>query len=152
MKTRQYATDRIPFISDVRSYHGLWMVWWSSCQPAWRRDKGWPLPRDTDSANTTDWGKVGARGQSGMFLVVMSTTWWASSIDSEEEQALFDEAMDDIHWVINQVVGRFNTIQTPIPPPKPSNKTPPLQANWMTRADGKRQSRPSRRMLEAHGA
>ena len=70
-------------------------MWWMSCQPAWRQNKGWPLPRDIPS--TTNWGiKASARGQNGIFLVVMLTAWWASSIKSEKDWAGFDQAVEDV--------------------------------------------------------
>ena len=153
MRSRQYTADRIPFVTDIRSYYDNWVLWWSSCQPAWRRNDGWPLPRDGDGATGADWGKVGARGQAGLFIVVMSTTWWAASIRSEEEWASFDDAVDDLHWVIEQVIAHLKTIPAPLPPPETSKKPPPSSGvAWMSRTEGKRQARPSRRLLEASGA
>ena len=87
-----------------------------------------------------------------MFLVVMSTTWWAASLKSAEDKRLFNEVMDDIRWVIEEML-----VPSPVPnnPDASQNPTPPLgtrkpisAATWQARADGKRESRPSRKLLE----
>ena len=153
MKDRRYTEDHIPFIPDVCSYYDSWKVWWSLCQLAWQQGKGWPLPRD--HTGTTNWGQVGAHGQSGLFLVVMLTTWWAFSIKSEEEWALFDDAVGDVQWVIDQVIDWIKAIPAPTPPqPSGASQKPAkvLSTTWMSHSDGKRQPKPSRRLLEAEGA
>jgi len=152
MNKRSYKADFIPFVADLSSYRGGWVAWWTSCQPAWRQDKGWPLPRD--NASTTNWVKVGARGQSGLFLVIMSTTWWAASIKSEKDRAEFDEAVDDVRWVIDQIIDSLKALPASAPsaPEESSRKRPSSpDIGWMARADGKRKPRPSRRLLEGGG-
>jgi hypothetical protein len=152
MKKRSYMPEHTPFIADVSSYCDTWMKWWTSCQPAWRREKGWPLPRDNDG--TTNWIKVGVRGQNGLFLVVMSTAWWAYSIRSEKEWAGFDEAVDDVEWVIGQVISSLKALRKSTPPiqpapPKKSQK-PNSGVRWMDRDANKRQPKLSRKLLDAH--
>ena len=153
MKTRSYKPHQIPFISDVDSYYRKWTTWWTSCQPAWRQNKGWPLPRDILS--TTNWGiKAGARGQNGIFLIVMSTAWWASSIKSEKDWARFDQTVEDVWWVIDQAIDSLEVLPAPAPPASPNTTQEPppiLGAKWMSCADGKRQAKPSRRLLEGGG-
>ena len=90
METRSYASTQVPFICDVGVYSGTWITWWASCQPAWRQNKGWPLPRD----GSATWGaKSWAHGHNGLFLVVMSTAWWASSIQSAKDWVEFESLM-----------------------------------------------------------
>jgi len=151
MKTRSYDPTQIPFISDVGLYSKEWTSWWTLCQPAWRQSEGWPLPREEQGA--AKWGiKAGARGHNGIFLVIMSTTWWASSIKSAEDWAKFDEAMEDIQWVVDRMAAASQEalpVPPPPVPPTPSQEPMPAQgAPWMAREGGKRQPKPSRRMLE----
>ena len=156
MKTRSYTSQHLPFVSDVPSYREGWTQWWTSCQPPWRRGKGWPLPRVNEG--TTNWAKMGTRGQSGLFLVVFSTVLWVYSIQSEEEWVEFDKAVDDVEWVINQVMESLKALQAstpPVPlaqpaPGKDAEKSKP-EVTWMVRATGKRQPKPSRKLLEAVG-
>ena len=153
MAARSYRLDRIPFISDVGSYYTKWTMWWTSCQPAWRQNSGWPLPRIGPSA--ANWSiKFGARGQNGLFLIVMSTAWWASSVQSEEDRVKFDEAVEDVRWVIDQAIESHKALPAPVPPQHsdtPQESVPAPGASWMSRADGKRQPKPSRRLLEGGG-
>src|ERR1700743_188298 len=154
MKARKFSADNVPFVSDLSSYRDHWVKWWTSCQPAWRRGKGWPLPRENEG--TTNWVRVGARGQNGLFLVVLSTAWWAYSVRSEKEWAEFDEAGEDVGWVIGQVIGSVKALQASRPDLRPApSKTPQQPASsvaWMARETGKRQPKVSRKLLEASGA
>ena len=115
MKSWAYTVDHIPFIANVSSYRSNWIKWWTSCQPAWRQDSGWPLPRD--SVGTTNWAKACAQGQNGLFLIIMLTTWWVASITSEQDWAEFNEAVDDIHWVIDQILDSLQTLPVRVAKP-----------------------------------
>ena len=152
MKARLFDPKHIPFISDPGLYAREWTEWWTLCQPAWRQGKGWPLPKDNQTA--TNWCKFAYRGQNGLFLVVMSTTWWASSIQSAKDWAGFDEAVEDIQWVLDQVISSLEAIPAPTPNTNRATSREPMPipgATWMTREGGKRQPKPSRRLLEAAG-
>lgn len=152
MKTRSYTADNLPFISDIPLYVEKWVVWWTSCQPSWRRGQGWPLPRS--ERETTNWFKIGARGQNRLFLVVISTAFWAHSIRSEEQWTMFDEAVDDVNWVIGQITASLKTPARSLPeptPPAPAQKSQPT-VPWMNRPLGKRQPKLSRKLLEAVGS
>ena len=67
----------------------------------------------------------------------------------------FDEAVDDVKWVIEQVVDSLVKLEASRPPtrvvaPKKSQRPDP-GATWMTRETGKRQPKPSRKLLESGG-
>jgi hypothetical protein len=88
-----------------------------------------------------------------MFIVVMSTTWWATSLESADDRRSFDEAVDDIRWVITQVLESLPAPGTPniprnTPPPPGTQKPPPAAANWFARPEGKRQTKLTRKLLE----
>jgi hypothetical protein len=130
-------------------YSNTWFAWWRACQPPWRQSQEWPFQKE--APDTAKWGKLAARGQNGMFLVIMSTTWWALSLKSANDQRIFGEAVDDIHWVVKQVLKQSfsttNTTQDPSPEPSPTN-APPM-VTWMTRTEGKRRPKPSRALLQS---
>ena len=157
MRVRSYEAGHIPFVSDIGSYSKNFILWWTSCQPAWRRDKGWPLPRDDSSAAAHNLNV--ARGQNGLFLVIISTALWASSIKSERDCVEFNEVVDDIQWVINKTIDSLKVLPAPAPPapvPAPSDTSlkpgPALGTIWMSRGEGKRRPKPSHRLLEGGGA
>ena len=86
----------------------------------------------------------------------MSTALWACSIRSEKEWAEFDEAVADVEWVINQVIDSLQVLQasTPLPPakepaPSKASQKPKSNITWLARPSGKRQPKPSRKLLEA---
>lgn len=88
-----------------------------------------------------------------MFIVVMSTTWWATSLESADDRRSFDEAVDDIRWVITQILkslsapGIPNAPRNNPPPPGPRGPIP-AAANWYARPAGKRQPKLTRKLLE----
>ena len=150
MKARSYSDAHIPCVSDVEVYRNTWMKWWTACQPSWRQDKGWPFPKEP--AGNTTWGKLSARGKNGLFLIIMSTTWWAASLKSASERTPFEEAVNDIRWVIEQ------QLKAPSAPSMPAtNENAPATSKtdssavpvWLQRQGGKRMTKPSRRLLEA---
>ena len=153
MKARSYMSDHIPFVSDVELYLKRWVAWWSLCQPTWHQGKGWPLPMDDPDA--TDWGiKAFARGQNGLFLIIVSTTWWASFIQSAKDWSTFDEAVEDIQWVIDQATIFLKPVLVPkasMRSTTPPELVPAPGATWMARESGKRRPKPSRRLLEGGG-
>lgn len=88
-----------------------------------------------------------------MFLVVMSTTWWASSLELAADKSVFNEAMDDIKWVIDQIMEPPPISITPgviaQEPSSPSGTqhvaTPAIP--WFVRTEGKRRPKPTRKLL-----
>lgn len=151
MRNRSYEDKYLPFIANVTEYSESWIEWWTSCQPCWRQNRGWPLPRE--GAETTNWViKVFARGQNGMFLFVVSTAWWAHSIQSKEDWSKFDEVVDDLHWVIGQAIKYYEASPSPAPPapstPSNSQDSGALCAAETVRAEGKRRTKVPSRFLE----
>lgn len=149
IKARSYDARHIPHVPDANMYHTCWLQWWTVCQPAWRKANGWPFLKEGDTG--VGWGKLASRGQNGMFVVIMSTTWWAFSIKSPEERHAFEEAVDDVRWVLEELLKLHSTSNTPdpLPPPGPPN-APISTATWLTRSAGKRQSKPSYKLT--HGS
>jgi hypothetical protein len=98
--------NRMPSITDVEQFHEKWITWWGSCQPKWRSTKTWPYLRD--NAKGEDWTRLNVTGPSGLFAVVMSTSWWATSTDSDPRRGAFNAAVEDLHWVIENLI-HFNS-------------------------------------------
>lgn len=151
MKARRYDNAHVPSVVDIDAYCKSWTDWWKSCQPLWRGDKGWPLPQVSDG--TATWGKLCARGKNGLFLVIMSTTWWAHSLKTADQRRFFEEAMDDIRWVIEQQLKAPSLPNMPVANKNiPGTSTSDSNANvptWLQRGGNKRTAKPSRRLLEA---
>jgi len=138
-KGRKYSKKHVPVVDDIHRYRDDWIDWWTASQPHWRRMRPWPFAK---SGSDGAWEGFPARGQGGIFLAIMATCWWAQAVKSAEEFALFEEAVDDIHWVIQEFV------RTSSPPSPPDGPRSPVSASWtrtFSRGDGKRRVKPSQR-------
>lgn len=100
IRTWRYNDNHIPSVTNVEAFHQNWVHWWVACQPPWRQNQEWPLPKER--VEDVSWGKLAARGKNGLFLVIMTTAWWATALRSDDQRHLFEAAVDDIHWVIEQ--------------------------------------------------
>jgi len=144
LKGRKYSKKSIPVVNDVCRYRDDWIGWWTTSQPKWRSAASWPFPKD--DGDIRSWEGFPARGPNGIFLVIMSICWWAQALELASDFALFEEAVDDIHWVIKRLI---DTHSSPSVPGKPQ---PPLSKSWastFSRGDGKRAVKPSQRVRDA---
>ena len=143
LKMRLYGGQHILHVPEASIYHQRWLSWWTACQLPWRKVNGWLFSREDSDVS---WGKLDAPGQNGVFLVVMLTTWWASSLKSPEDLLVFNEAVGDIHWVLGQLLkwhpGPGMSDTPPLPSPVDS-QTPVTTANWLVHPAGKCQPKPS---------
>jgi len=88
-------------ISDTAVFAEKWKGWWIKCQPSERTQMPWPFPREP--CPDLDWGKLQNGGMHGIFLFVISLSWWATSLDSSVPPAEIIEAVDDLSWVLCQL-------------------------------------------------
>lgn len=61
-----------------------------------------------DNAKREDWARLNVTGPHGLFVVVVSTSWWAVFPNLGAE---FDTAVEDLHWVIEMLMF-FNSQST----------------------------------------
>lgn len=132
-----HQRDSIPSITDVQQFQEKWITWWGSCQPKWRAVETWPFSRD--GAEDKDWARLNVTGPHGLFAIVMSTSWWAASTNQGSHSPVFDAAVTDLRWVIEQLTE--NRLGTGM---GQANKFP----GHGNRAPGKRQIKPS---SKSHG-
>jgi len=77
-------------------------------QPAWRvSTSGWPLSQA--SSTLSSWDEIIVGGKDGLFIVIMTLSWWIAERDgcedeSEGDDLLLEEAMQDVHWVLSNLV------------------------------------------------
>lgn len=100
----------MPEILSLDRYQEMWIRWWTSLQPSWRcagdiRKCSWPLPREPPSVHGPLWDKLLAGGKDGLFIVVMSLSWWVikHGRDSGKDSQL-EEALVDVSWVLANMV------------------------------------------------
>jgi hypothetical protein len=102
MKTRKRSPDKVPVVLDASSYGSKWVQWWTESQPQARDVRAWPFPKEP--IDDTSWWKFPAHGRNGLFLAVMAISWWAPAVKLASDIAYFEEAVDDLHWVIRELI------------------------------------------------
>ena len=103
------TTGLHPVVSDGATYAESWKLWWIECQPQDRAAASWPFPREPLSA--TQWGRLTNGGKYGLFLLVMSLSWWVGSLDPASSSSELAAAMSDLEWVLHQLT---NTLTAPM--------------------------------------
>ena len=165
----------MPVVLNASDYGSRWVRWWTEAQPHPRDRQEWPLQRDVD-VRDAQWRRFPAHGQNSLFLAVMATCWWAQAVKSAEDVTLFEDAVGDLNWIIQQLIRTRSgnesppqpslplqsqpTHQDPPPlslPPLSSSRLPPSSSRSLLppgvcaldRGEGKRVVRPSRRLRES---
>jgi len=77
------------------------VAWWSAAQPGWRETSDWPFVQE--DADGRDWGSLADGGKDGLFLTLVSLGWWVLAREPSQDSKV-DKAIQDVTWVINQVV------------------------------------------------
>ena len=126
----------MPTVLDATAYGSKWVEWWTESQPQPRGTGVWPLPKDIVS--DISWRKFPAHGPNGLFLAVMAMSWWAHAVKSADNVPLFEGAVGDLHWVIQELIRTRSdnepssqSLSPPVQPkstprrPKPTPRNPP---------------------------
>ena len=143
MKDRKYSKKYVPVVNSIHRYRDEWISWWTASQPQWRRAQPWPFEKSRESDGA--WEGFPARGKNRIFLAIMATCWWAQAVKSVEDFKLFEEAVDDIRWVIQE------STRSSLPTSSPDEPRPPVSTSWtrtFSRGDGKRTVKPSQRVRD----
>jgi len=85
------------------------VAWWSAAQPSWRDTSEWPFAQE--DAGEGDWGDLADGGKDGIFLTVVSLGWWVLTQDAHEDSKV-DEAIEDVTWVIKNLVSLLSISAT----------------------------------------
>ncbi|KAF9779708.1 hypothetical protein BJ322DRAFT_986375, partial [Thelephora terrestris] len=90
--------DKSPPIKSLEKYTKLWICWWTSLQPDWRKTGRWPLPCRVPVHG--GWDELLAGGKDGLFIVVMTLAWWSNAqAEMEGESHQLEAAIADVSWV-----------------------------------------------------
>jgi hypothetical protein len=92
----------VPVVTDASTYGTQWVKWWASTQPSERNTQQWPFPKV--SISDACWSRFPSNGKDGIFMLVMALSFWAPAVQSPNEIAFFEEAVTDLHWVIQELI------------------------------------------------
>jgi hypothetical protein len=100
-RTRSYAN--LPTIENCVEYGSLWRGWWKLLQPEWRveEDSDWPLSREVPDGEK--WESLSKGGANGLFVVLMSLSWWVEQAKDHREKREAESAVEDVQWVLEQI-------------------------------------------------
>ena len=79
------------------------MGWWNNLQPPWRKnnsDACFPLSCDIPNGET--WQPLRKGGTAGIYVVVVSLSWWVKAQSVERDVNAWS-VVDDLLWVIEQM-------------------------------------------------
>lgn len=88
-------------------FGALWRGWWIKMQPSWRGTE-WPLSRAGLSLSES-WPETLKGGRNGMEAVLITLSWWCSVVKSESQRREWDSAVEDVSWVLEQMVRYMKT-------------------------------------------
>lgn len=72
--------DLIPKVK-ASEFSAEWLAWWRAIQPLWREGDIWPMTHSV--LNDADWATLHHGGANGLFLVLMTLSWWGVEIPSQ---------------------------------------------------------------------
>ncbi|KAI0713991.1 hypothetical protein C8Q76DRAFT_601935, partial [Earliella scabrosa] len=96
--------DNPPKIKSLPAFIASWRKWWSRLQPAERRsdESVWPLLRNPP-ADAASWSDVRRGGCNGLFMVLMTLSWWLRALDEGGDTAELRSAVEDVTWVCTTI-------------------------------------------------
>jgi hypothetical protein len=91
--------DTVPLVKPG-AYGKRFLTWWRLLQPSWRIDGNSLVSSAPEAEN---WEGLRKGGTAGFYVVVIGLSWWIKS-QLKERDAVAWTAVDDISWVIQQMV------------------------------------------------
>ncbi len=76
-------------------------AWWAALQPSWRLQDGDIFSKVPPKDET--WSIVGKGGSAGLYIVIMTLSWWINSLDHDDMALSAWQIVADITWVLQQV-------------------------------------------------
>lgn len=106
-KNNKTSSRRPPaeILGEVDKFATSWWTWWSALNPEWReRDVATGRIIVGGGADDGDWTGFDRPGQCGLFSVLYSLFWWYSSVATEDQHTLWQSALEDVSWVVNELL------------------------------------------------
>jgi len=91
-----------------------------------------------------DWGDLANGGKDGLFLAVVSLGWWLLARDPSED-SMVDEGIEDVTWVINNLVSVLSVAATSGPNMALVHSAPPSTKQRAKRPAPTKLNPPSKR-------
>ncbi|TDL15972.1 hypothetical protein BD410DRAFT_808467 [Rickenella mellea] len=89
-----------PNIANPANFGVRWRVYYRSLQPV-ARLAGSSLRKV--ECSPADWGRLLKGGRRGLFLLLLSFSWWSTNTKLKKERELVYEMVEDLKWVFQQL-------------------------------------------------
>ena len=95
----------VPMITNIDGYVESWKKWWSSLQPAWRKDNfSRNVPSDGEK-----WLELCKGGNNGFVLIILTLAWWRRNAGASDECTA---QMKDVAWVCQEMVRSLEGVES----------------------------------------
>ena len=92
---------------DIDEFASSFMAWWIALQPGWRlADDG---SFKYEAPKNEDWRVLHKGGSAGLYIVVVTLSWWVRALMPEIPSFCTWTAIHDVQWVIDQITKRLST-------------------------------------------
>jgi hypothetical protein len=97
-------------LEKLPAFEQAWWAWWKGLQPTAREATAVDGFLDATHRELLDgedgWACVRKHGQNGWYTVLATLVWWATTLgDDHSSHAGWVAAMEDVSWVLSQVLG-----------------------------------------------
>lgn len=94
--------------------------WWTKAQLEWRNVEYWPFSQD--DTGTGDWGDLFSSGKDGLYIFIMSLSWWVHTLDPGADPKVY-KAISNVSWVMEHIITSLSAdaiVSNSSPPATPS--------------------------------
>lgn len=91
-------------LGGVDEFAEQWWTWWSALNPESRERDVYTGRIIPGGDGDDDWTEFHRPGQCGMLTILYTPFWWFGKIVSEEQQVLWTRALEDVGWVLKQLL------------------------------------------------
>jgi len=94
-----------PVVVIPDNYGSHFTAWWNNIQPQWRLQPDGSY--STACPADENWSALRKGGSSGLYLVVVSLSWWIAAVTQSGGDSAVWILVDDFIWVLQQIYNKY---------------------------------------------
>ncbi|KAJ7084773.1 hypothetical protein B0H15DRAFT_783613 [Mycena belliarum] len=92
-----------PEIVEAKAFADKWWAWYGKMNPEWRVETTAGPGHFERGRSDGGWDVLAYTGPNGMLNVLICLRWWRDAIDTVEDQAAWNDAVEDVAWVLEEM-------------------------------------------------
>lgn len=138
---------------SVSTFCSQWRKWYGNQQPQWRKPLSWP-PARPEACEEVAWEKTRRYGKLGIVTLLIGLGWWGTMVECDAiEVAEWEDAVDDVTWVIQRMVETFQGAPADSDSRREDPNVPTLPTAGQKRKGGRTASEPAaKRYIDLNSA